>query len=77
MRLIYPATNKEVKIGDEIHLRNDALGLKARVEYFREPHKPASSGKVNVTVRHGDHENTAEYFVGVIGAKWIEREDRA
>jgi hypothetical protein len=76
MRLIYPATNKEVKIGDEIHLRNDALGLKARVEYFREPHKPASSGKVNVTVFGTEREFTAEYYVGVIGAEWIEREDR-
>jgi hypothetical protein len=74
MRLVYNDYGNEVKIGDVVTLRD---GEKATVEFFREPHKPASSGKVNVTVRHGDHENTAEYFVGVIGAKWIEREDRA
>lgn len=37
--------------------------------YFSHPHKPSSEGKVSL-------ENGMEYYVSVIGAEWIEREDR-
>lgn len=73
MRLIYNNYKEEVKIGDTVKLRD---GETAVVEFFREPHKPSSSGKVSVTVTKGAHQHAAEYYVGVIGAKWIEREDR-
>ena len=36
---------------------------------FRTPHKPSSSGKCWTA-------DNREYFVGVLGLKWIEREDR-
>jgi hypothetical protein len=36
---------------------------------FRTPHKPSSSGKCWTA-------DGREYFVGVLGLKWIEREDR-
>jgi len=73
MRLIYNEYGTEVKVGDEVTLRD---GVKARVTYFAKPHKPASSGKVSIESGSGDNTRSAEYYVGVIGAKWIEREDR-
>ncbi len=71
MRLIYNDSREQVKIGDEVTLRD---GVKARITHFAKPHKPASSGKVSVTTEHGREH---EYYVGVIAAKWIDREDRA
>ena len=44
MRLIYDKTGEPVKAGDVIHLD----GAACYVYGFREPHKPASSGKVTV-----------------------------
>jgi hypothetical protein len=46
-----------------------------QVSYFRTPHKPASEGKVSVAALDGTG-GTREYYVSVIGAQWIEREDR-
>jgi hypothetical protein len=77
MRLVYKTTGSEVEIGDVIPLKDDALDLSARVMFFRPPHKPSSSGKVSVTVLGNENQFSAEYYVGVIGAEWIEREDRA
>lgn len=71
MKLIYKETGKEVAVGDVVELRDG----KWKVTYFREPHKASSSGKVSV--QHTENNWRAEYFVGVIGAEWIEREDRA
>jgi hypothetical protein len=71
MRLIY--TNdpgREVKVGDDVELAHS--GQQARVHYFRPPHKPESEGHVTVLVNG----TTREYYVSVIGAEWIEREDR-
>ena len=70
MKLVYKATGNEVKVGDVVET---SKGDKVTVKYFAEPHKPSSSGKVYV-----EHENGfgMEYFVSVIGAEWIEREDR-
>jgi len=72
MRLVYTETGKPVKAGD---LVTTFRGDQVRVSMFREPHKSSSSGKV--IVQHPDApEIQAEYYVGVIGAEWIEREDR-
>ena len=70
MRLVYDKTGIEVKTGDVVHLHNAPHFVVA----FNKPHKPASSGKV--FVRQMSEEGYGmEYFVSVIGAKWIERED--
>lgn len=69
MRLVYSDTKKEVKVGDILH-RN---GRKFEVEHIRKPHKPASSGYVTVLVNDSA---PREFYVSVIGAEWIEREDR-
>ena len=71
MRLIYTETREPVEIGDFVWL--SGREKPATVIHFAKPHKPSSSGKV--TVRDSD-ERTSEYCVGVIGAEWIEREDR-
>ena len=68
MRLVYDRDQSEVKTGDMVQL---GCGV-AEVHYFREPHKPGSSGKV--TLKTGG--TTREYYVGIIGATWIEREDQ-
>ena len=71
MRLLYDVDQVPVTIGDVVDLKD---GESVEVTYFREPHKPASSGKVSV--KYIDSEQTAEFYVSVIGATWIEREDR-
>lgn len=71
MRLVYKETGAEVKVGDVITMPD---GDKCEVTYFRPPHKPSSSGKV--LVKFEGRNCNIEYYVGVIGAEWIEREDR-
>jgi hypothetical protein len=69
MRLIYTANpTREVKIGDTVEID----GTTFTVTSFRKPHKPASSGKVSVRWNGP----STEFYVGVIGAEWVEREDR-
>ena len=72
MRLVYKATGKEVKVGDVVET---SRGEQCTVKYFVKPYKPSSEGKV--TVQFGEDKfNCMEYYVSVIGAEWIEREDR-
>jgi len=73
MKLIYTKTGKEVVVGDEV-TRDDGEVLV--VTYYREPHKSASEGKVSVCHPGGDEFSSMEYYVSIIGAEWIEREDR-
>ena len=70
MKLVYKSNGQEVKVGDTIKTNS---GESVIVKYFAKPHKPASSGKI--TVQHTDG-GQREYYVGVIGAEWIDREDR-
>lgn len=70
MRLVYDKSQEEVKVGDKVTLSS---GTEVTVANFRPPHKPAASGKVSVQYPEGHY---AEYYVSVIGATWIEREDR-
>ena len=69
MKLVYNWSNESVKIGDRVKLSD---GTWVEVHYFRPPHKPSSQGKVSV--KQGG--STREYYVSVIGATWIEREDQ-
>lgn len=69
MKLIYDKTGAEVQLGDEVKID----GQVAEVHFFRRPHKPASSGLVTV---YYPGVGSIEYYVGVIGATWIDREDR-
>ena len=69
MKLVYSINNDPVQLGDLVTLSD---GTEVKIHYFRKPHKPESSGKVTVQ----EHGTTREYFVSVIGAKWIDREDQ-
>lgn len=73
MQLVYTATKQPVKIGDKVALKDDKTVI---VTGFQKPHKPASTGRVYV--RYVDFATTTEcaYFPSVIGAEWIDREDR-
>jgi hypothetical protein len=71
MRLVYKGTKREVQIGDEVLLRS---GEKAIVTYFRQPSSSASEGKISV--RGNGDAFDSEFYVSVVGAEWIEREDR-
>ena len=72
MKLVYEKSGKEVAVGDTVYLDSGAY----TVSYFDKPHKPASSGKVSVRRIGSEKGFSHEYYVGVIGAVWIEREDR-
>lgn len=71
MRLVYKANGNEVKVGD---VATTFRGEKVTVKYFEKPHKPNSEGKV--TVQEEGCSFCNEYYVSVIDAEWIEREDR-
>jgi hypothetical protein len=70
MKLVYKENGQEVKVGDPCTFNGEP---DATVEYFEKPHKHSSGGKV--TIKWGIQGSRGEYFVGVIGAEWIERED--
>lgn len=69
MKLIYKETGKEVKVGDTA---KTFRGEEVEVVSFDLPHKPSSSGKILIQNRKWKE----ECYVSVIGAEWIEREDR-
>lgn len=74
MKLIYtdgPKKGELVKVGDEVRTSHRN---KATVTFFREPHKPESEGKVSI--KNGKTGCEQELYVSVIGAEWIDREDR-
>ena len=73
MKLIYTKTGEEVKVGDKVLLDD---GHEFVVHYFAKPHKSSSEGKVSVSATALNATGTREYYVSVIGAEWIEREDR-
>jgi hypothetical protein len=69
--LVYEATGKPVLLGDEVTIH----GLRCVVAFYRAPHKAGSEGKVTVHVG-GSRTAPVEYYVSIIGARWIDREDR-
>jgi hypothetical protein len=74
MRLVYKTDpTRLVKVGDVIEACD---GTKMQVMHFKEPHKPASEGKVSVRPVGADF-GDSEYYVSVIGAEWVDREDRS
>ena len=71
MELVYKETGLPVNTGDVVTLSG---GQVVEVTYFRKPHKPESQGKVSVARDKDDC--GMEYYVNVIGAHWINREDQ-
>ena len=71
MKLVYDKTNDEVKTGDLCTLRD---GEKASVVRIEKPRHGGSTGRV--FVKSNDSDWSQGFFPTVIGATWIEREDR-
>ncbi len=71
MRLVYEGTGIDVRVGD---VRTLDDGRKVKVLNVVQPRTPASTGRVGV--RNEQTGGTSEYFPNVIGAEWVEREDR-
>lgn len=80
-----PGGFRVINVGDEVWV-GDIVTLnpehtKHRVTDIITPHSPASTGRVYVEeIQMDPHTHTrlkaAGFFPNVIGAKWIEREDR-
>jgi hypothetical protein len=81
MKLVYEADGQEVKIGDQVRTHG---GMKATVQGITKPHKPSSTGRVHIVealedckdLFYPDQPATETFYPGVIGAKWIDREDQ-
>ena len=71
MKLVYEESGERVDSGDHVTLRD---GEEAIVEWCERPHKPSSQG--HVTLRMKKSNGTQQFYVSVIEAKWVEREDR-
>lgn len=67
MKLVYDKTGEPVKVGDTVSIR----GQRGTVTDINKPHKPSSTGRIYVKIGSLTH----EFFPGVIGATWVERED--
>ena len=83
MRLVY--SNKAQVIGtkgsgDTVEVGDEALtfrGESVTVTGIEEPRNSGSTGRIYVRFDYPNAKLTREFFPGVIGAEWIEREDRA
>lgn len=74
MKLVYEESGEEVKIGDVVILgRNGDNYIVANIE---KPRHSGSTGRVYVYLEDGKPTETQGFYPGVIGAEWIEREDR-
>lgn len=74
MRLVYTATQQPVQIGDTVKVD----GRDLLVDSFAKPRSGDSEGKVTLRVPgNTDVCGGPTYYVSIIGAEWIEREDRA
>ena len=72
MRLVYEGSNNApVEIGDPVIVK----GTPYYVMSITKPHKPASTGRV-LCKAMTEEAWVCEWFPSVIGATWIEREDR-
>jgi hypothetical protein len=69
MKLI-DSTGKEVKVGSIIQFE----GQDVQVIYCPPPHKPSSSGKMQIKYASG--ENSIVYYCGVFDCKWTDRDDQ-
>lgn len=84
MKFVYTANCKcpAKKAGDPVEVGDIVKGLHNSppeeqhiVTFFREPSSPASSGKVSIRLAAGDRYER-EVYASIIGAEWIDREDR-
>lgn len=77
MKLIWVRNLNPALVGQEVKVGHEGQTFRGEsvvVEHFRPPHSPSSEGKM--TVRQIVGNLTVEYYVGVIGAAWVDREDQ-
>lgn len=73
MNLIYTKDKTPVNVGDKVEIDGQLLEIK----FFSKPHKASSSGKITVApVGTEEFGNDREFYVNIIGAEWINREDQ-
>jgi hypothetical protein len=65
MRLIHEKTGQPVTIGETV---TDFRGDTATVTGWQEPHKPESTGRINVRLPQADSD--CQYYPGVFGCIW-------
>lgn len=70
MRLVYMGTDVDVTIGDNILLAEGSV----TVTGYMKPHNAVSTGRI--AVKWDSDGAEMAYYPSVIGAVWIEREDR-
>jgi len=73
MRLVYTSddnTGKEVAKGDTVELSS---GEMVTVDSIEKPRHGGSTGRVYIKYENGSIQG---YYPSVVGAEWIEREDR-
>lgn len=70
MRLVYIGTDRPVLIGDMVTLN----GNLHEITHIPQPRSAASEGKL--CVEPPGSNGSREFYVSVVGAQWIEREDR-
>lgn len=71
MKLVYTATNREVKIGDIV---TTFQGQNVQITGMEKPRHAGSTGRVYVKGLDGSWQ--CEYYPSVVDAEWIDREDR-
>lgn len=73
MILVYTKNKTPVYVGDKVEIDDEPY----EVKFFSKPHKPSSSGKVTMSPPgFNDFEHDREFYVNIIGAEWINREDQ-
>lgn len=73
MKLIYDDTGEEVKVGDKaLTFRGEEVKVTAVVK----PSHGGSTGRVRVKHLEFEKMYESEFFPGVIGAHWVDREDQ-
>jgi len=70
--LVYDDNNIEVAIGDTVRLDDGWYDVTGIIP----PHKPSSTGRVQLTLRGDDTHTSHLYFPSVIDAHWINRNDQ-
>ena len=75
MELVYESSGESVQIGD---LAQTGKGEVVVIQGIEKPRHSASTGRIYVTPKGVKYDglNSRSYFPSVIGAEWINREDR-
>lgn len=74
MKLTYDATGTEVKVGDEVFIKEGGVRVGHRITEIQKPRHGGSTGRVYV--KAADEPYSHGYYPSIVGATWVEREDQ-